>query len=379
MDGTQTRIAGSAALGDADVQRGAFGDQKPAGQTEAPSFSGATVMISGGTGSFGSTILKHFLTLPVAEVRIVSRDEKKQEEQRQRFADSRVKHHVADVRDFRAMESVTRGVDFIYHAAALKQVPSCEFHPMEAVNTNVVGTHNVLDAAIRNGVRRVVCLSTDKAVYPINAMGMSKALMEKVMIAKARGAEGSRTVISGTRYGNVLASRGSVVPLFMNQVRRGQPITITDPQMTRFVMTLEEAVELCLNAFQFGANGDLFVQRAPAVTIENLARAVLEVMDQPQHPIRVIGTRHGEKQFETLLSREEMAVAEDRGDCFRVPPDNRSLNYDAYFRDGQEQVTRLDDFNSQNTRQLDVSGAAEVLRGLPYVQAFLDGGEPDAV
>jgi UDP-glucose 4-epimerase len=375
MDGTQARIAGSPALSGTTLRA----DPKAADRADTPGVAGARVMITGGTGSFGSTILKHFLALPVEEVRIVSRDEKKQEEQRQRFGDSRIKHHVADVRDFRAMESVTRGVDFIYHAAALKQVPSCEFHPMEAVNTNVVGTHNVLDAAIRNGVRRVVCLSTDKAVYPINAMGMSKALMEKVMIAKSRVAEGTPTKISGTRYGNVLASRGSVVPLFMAQVRRGQPITITDPQMTRFVMTLEEAVQLCLNAFQFGDNGDLFVQKAPAVTIELLARAVLEVLDRPDHPVRIIGTRHGEKQFETLLSREEMAVAEDRGDHFRVPPDNRTLNYDAYFRDGQEQISRLEDFNSQNTRQLAVGELADILRGLPYVQAFLDGGEPDAV
>jgi UDP-glucose 4-epimerase len=375
MDGTQARIAGSPAQSGTTLRA----DPKTADRADTPDVCGARVMITGGTGSFGSTILKHFLALPVEEVRIVSRDEKKQEEQRQRFGDSRIKHHVADVRDFRAMESVTRGVDFIYHAAALKQVPSCEFHPMEAVNTNVVGTHNVLDAAIRNGVRRVVCLSTDKAVYPINAMGMSKALMEKVMIAKSRVAEGTCTVISGTRYGNVLASRGSVVPLFMTQVRRGQPITITDPQMTRFVMTLEEAVQLCINAFQFGGNGDLFVQKAPAVTIELLARAVLQVLDRPDHPVRVIGTRHGEKQFETLLSREEMAVAEDRGDHFRVPPDNRTLNYDAYFKDGQEQVSRLEDFNSQNTRQLAVGELADILRGLPYVQAFLDGGEPDAV
>ena len=335
-------------------------------------------MITGGTGSFGTTILRHFLTLPVAEVRIVSRDEKKQEEQRQRFTDSRVKHHVADVRDFRAMESVSRGIDFIYHAAALKQVPSCEFHPMEAVQTNVMGAHNVLDAAIRNGVRRVVCLSTDKAVYPINAMGMSKALMEKVMIAKSRVAEGTVTVISGTRYGNVLASRGSVVPLFMNQVRRGQPITLTDPQMTRFVMTLDEAVELCLNAFRFGGNGDLFVQKAPAVTMERLARAVLEVMGRPGHPIRVIGTRHGEKQFETLLSREEMASAEDHGDHYRVAPDNRTMNYDAYFKEGEERVSRLEDFNSENARQLGTSELAGILAALPFVQAFLSGGEPDA-
>ena len=379
MDGTQTRIAGSTGRTDAGRRPGAIADQKPDQQSLVPSFSGATLMITGGTGSFGSTILKHFLTLPVAEVRIVSRDEKKQEEQRQRFGDGRVKHYVADVRDFRAMESVARGVDFIYHAAALKQVPSCEFHPMEAVNTNVVGTHNVLDAAIRSGVRRVVCLSTDKAVYPINAMGMSKALMEKVMIAKSRVAAGGPTVITGTRYGNVLASRGSVVPLFMSQVRRGQPITITDPEMTRFVMTLDEAVQLCLNAFQFGDNGDLFVQKAPAVTIERLAQAVLQVMDRPDHPICVIGTRHGEKQFETLLSREEMAVADDQGEHYRVPPDNRTLNYDAYFKDGEQRLSRLEDFNSQNTRQLDVAETAQILVGLPYVQAFLDGGEPDAI
>jgi UDP-glucose 4-epimerase len=374
MDGTQARIAGSPAPEGAGLRA-----EAPAPRREPPSFAGAVVMITGGTGSFGSTILRHFLTLPVAEVRIVSRDEKKQDEQRQRFADSRIKHHVADVRDFRAMESVSRGVDFIYHAAALKQVPSCEFHPMEAVNTNVMGAHNVLDAAIRNGVRRVVCLSTDKAVYPVNAMGMSKALMEKVMIAKARSASGSPTVITGTRYGNVLASRGSVVPLFMGQVRRGQPITITDPEMTRFVMTLDEAVDLCLSAFQSGEAGDLFVQKAPAVTIGALARAVLEVMGRPDHPIRVIGTRHGEKQHETLLSREEMAGAEDRGDQFRVPADNRGLNYDAYFKDGQEQVSRLEDFNSRNTRQLDAAGMAEILRALPYVRSFLEGGEPDAL
>jgi len=338
---------------------------------------GTTLMITGGTGSFGSTILHHFLALPVAEIRIVSRDEKKQEDQRQRFNDPRIKYHIADVRDFRAMESVTRGVDFIYHAAALKQVPSCEFHPMEAVNTNVTGTNNVLDAAIRNGVRRVVCLSTDKAVYPVNAMGMSKALMEKVMVAKARVAQGGQTVISGTRYGNVLASRGSVVPLFMNQVRRGVPITITDPEMTRFVMTLDEAVALCLYAFEHGANGDLFVQKASAVTIERLARAVLAVMDRPDHPVRIIGTRHGEKQFETLLSREEMALAEDRGAYFRVAPDNRDLNYDAYVRDGEERVSRQADFNSHNTRRLEVDELAQMLRGLPYVRAAMAGSPVD--
>lgn len=342
-------------------------------------FAGKTLMITGGTGSFGTTILHHFLALPIGEIRIVSRDEKKQEDQRLRFCDPRIKYHIADVRDARTMEMVTRGVDYIYHAAALKQVPSCEFHPMEAVATNVIGTGNVLDAAIRNGVRRVVCLSTDKAVYPINAMGLSKAMMEKVMIAKGRVAQGSDTVVCGTRYGNVLASRGSVVPLFMAQVRRGQPITVTDPEMTRFVMTLDEAVQLCLYAFEHGGNGDLFVQKAAAITIERLARAVLEVMDAPDHPVRVIGTRHGEKQYETLLSREEMAVAEDHGAYYRVAPDNRDLNYDAYFREGEERVSRSEDFNSHNTRQFEVTELADTLRGLPYVRAFLAGQAIDAV
>jgi UDP-glucose 4-epimerase len=379
MDGTQKLIATPSVAGDAAPSRKVAGDRTPVERADRRRFSGATVMITGGTGSFGSTMLMHFLGLPVAEVRIVSRDEKKQDEQRQRFADRRIRHHVADVRDFRAMESITRGVDFIYHAAALKQVPSCEFHPMEAVNTNVIGTHNLLDAAIRNGVQRVVCLSTDKAVYPINAMGMSKALMEKVMIAKSRVAEGTRTVITGTRYGNVLASRGSVVPLFMNQVRRDQPLTITDPEMTRFIMTLDEAVALCIDAFQFGDNGDLFVRKVPAITIGCLTRAILEVMGRPDHPIRVIGPRHGEKHFETLLSREEMAVAEDFCDHFRIPPDNRTLNYDACFRDGKARGPRPKDFNSQNVRLLEVSEMAKILRELPYVQAFLGGREPDAI
>jgi UDP-N-acetylglucosamine 4,6-dehydratase/5-epimerase len=379
MDGMPTLIATLPSVDEAAPQRQAEGSPAAAKSPDQHSFSGATVMITGGTGSFGTTILKHFLTLSVAEVRIVSRDENKQDEQRRRFADGRVKHYVGDVRDFRAMESVTRGVDFIYHAAALKQVPSCEFHPMEAVNTNVAGTHNVLDAAIRAGVQRVVCLSTDKAVYPINAMGMSKALMEKVMIAKSREAEGTRTVITGTRYGNVLASRGSVVPLFMEQVRRGQPITITDPNMTRFVMTLDEAVELCLTAFQSAGNGDIFVRKVPAVTIENLAHAVLVTMGRPDHPIRIIGPRHGEKHFETLLSREEMAVAEDRGAYFRVQPDKRHLNYDAYFKDGKPCVTRMDDFNSLNTRLLGIAEMTEILRTLPYVKTFMGGGEPDAI
>ncbi|GAA4476837.1 polysaccharide biosynthesis protein [Gluconacetobacter asukensis] len=378
MDWMRTPIATETKLGDVDLQCVPGGAQLHAELPEPRNFSGATIMITGGTGSFGSTILKHFLALSVAEVRVVSRDEKKQDEQRRRFADGRIRHYVGDVRDFRAMEGICRDVDFIYHAAALKQVPSCEFHPIEAVNTNVTGTQNVLDAAIRAGVQRVVCLSTDKAVYPINAMGMSKALMEKVMVAKSREASGKRTVITGTRYGNVLASRGSVVPLFMDQVRRGQPITITDPNMTRFVMTLDEAVELCLDAFQFGGNGEILVRKVPAVTIEKLAQAVLEVMGRPDHPIRIIGPRHGEKHFETLLSREEMAVAQDRETYFCVPPDNRNLNYDVHFRSGKPSAARLDDFNSLNARLMDVSEMAAMLRNLPYVQAFLAGGEPDA-
>lgn len=338
---------------------------------------GSTLMISGGTGSFGSTILRHFLAQPVAEIRIVSRDEKKQEDQRKRFKDTRLKYYIADVRDARTVDMITRGVDYIYHAAALKQVPSCEFHPMEAVATNVIGTANVIDAAIRNNVRRVVCLSTDKAVYPVNAMGMSKALMEKVVASKARVIDGSRTVLSTTRYGNVLGSRGSVLPLFMQQVMDHEPITITDPAMTRFVMTLDEAVDLCLYAFSYGANGDMYVQKAPAVTMDNFAKAVLNVMDRPRHPVRVIGTRHGEKQHETLLSREELATAEDHQAYYRVAPDERDLNYDAYFKDGQTNVTRLDDFNSHNTRQLDVDEMAAILSRLKCVRECLEGKVAD--
>jgi UDP-glucose 4-epimerase len=333
--------------------------------------SGSTLMISGGTGSFGSTILHHFLSQDVAEIRIVSRDEKKQDDQRKRFRDPRLKYYIADVRDARTMEMVTRGVDYIYHAAALKQVPSCEFHPMEAVATNVIGTANVIDAAIRNNVRRVVCLSTDKAVYPINAMGMSKALMEKVVASKARVVDGSRTVLATTRYGNVLGSRGSVLPLFMQQVRDREPITITDPTMTRFVMTLGEAVDLCLYAFNYGSNGDMYVQKAPAVTMENFAQAILRVMDRPRHPVRVIGTRHGEKQYETLLSREELATADNLQSYYRVAPDRRDLNYDAYFTDGRTNVSGLDDFNSRNARQLDVEEMAAILSGLPCVRESL--------
>jgi UDP-N-acetylglucosamine 4,6-dehydratase/5-epimerase len=336
-------------------------------------FSGKTLMITGGTGSFGSTILNTFLKLPVAEIRIYSRDEKKQEDQRIHFGDDRIKYYIGDVRDLRSLETASRGVNFIYHAAALKQVPSCEFHPMEAVNTNVLGTNNVLDAAIGAGVERVVCLSTDKAVYPINAMGISKALMEKVMVAKARSAIGTKTTICGTRYGNVLASRGSVVPLFMSQIEKGLPLTLTDPEMTRFVMTLDQAVDLVLYAFEHGENGDIFVQKAPAVTIETLARATAAMMGQPDFPLRIIGTRHGEKLYETLLSREEMAVADDQGEYYRVPPDNRDLNYDKYTSKGDEAFATFEDFNSHNTRRMPLEELSALLTSLPYVREFMAG------
>jgi UDP-glucose 4-epimerase len=334
---------------------------------------GSTLMITGGTGSFGSTILRHFLSQDVAEIRIVSRDEKKQEDQRKKFRDERLKYHIADVRDARTMDMITRGVDYIYHAAALKQVPSCEFHPMEAVATNVIGTRNVIDAAIRNDVRRVICLSTDKAVYPVNAMGMSKALMEKVVASKARVIDGGRTILSTTRYGNVLGSRGSVLPLFIQQVQDRVPITLTDPSMTRFVMTLDEAVDLCLYAFNYGANGDMYVQKAPAVRMDDFAQAVLRVMDRPRHPIEVIGTRHGEKQHEILLSREERVAAEDHQSYYRIAPDRRDLNYDAYFTDGRTSVTKVDDFSSSNTRQLGVDEMAAILSQLPCVRQCVSG------
>ena len=336
-------------------------------------FLGRKVLITGGTGSFGSTILKLFLSLPLAEVRIYSRDEKKQEDQRMRLRDDRLKYYIGDVRDKRALDSAVRGVDFIYHAAALKQVPSCEFHPMEAVNTNVLGTHNVLDAAIDAGVRRVVCLSTDKAVYPINAMGISKAMMEKVTVAKARTALGTDTTICATRYGNVLASRGSVVPLFVRQIQEGRPLTVTDPAMTRFVMTLDDAVDLVLYAFRGGQNGDIFVQKAPAVTIGDLARATARVMGVPDHPIQVIGTRHGEKLFEALLSREEMAIAEELEGYYRVPPDNRDLNYDKFVREGEIEITEASDFNSHNTRRLTVDEMATQLESLKFIQRIKAG------
>lgn len=336
-------------------------------------FDNKVLLITGGTGSFGSTVLRRFIGEPFKEIRIFSRDEKKQEDQRLHYRDPRLQYYIGDVRDLRSIQSAVKGVDYIFHAAALKQVPSCEFHPMEAVKTNVIGTDNLLEAAIGAGVSRVVCLSTDKAVYPINAMGISKALMEKVMVAKSRLALGTETVITGTRYGNVLASRGSVIPLFVDQVRKQSPITITDPSMTRFVMTLEEAVDLVLYAFEHGKNGDLFVQKAPAATIDTLARSVLEIIGAEDHSMKVIGTRHGEKLFEALLSREEMAVAEDLGAYYRVPPDNRDLNYVRFVEEGEQTITDATDFNSHNTRRLDQSELTAILKRLPYLQHVMAG------
>jgi len=340
-------------------------------------FEGKRLLITGGTGSFGTTVLKRFIGEAFAEIRIFSRDEKKQEDQRNRFNDRRLSYYIGDVRDYRSILNATRGVDFIFHAAALKQVPSCEFHPMEAVKTNVLGADNVLEAAIANQVARVVCLSTDKAVYPINAMGISKAMMEKVMVAKARTASGGATTICGTRYGNVLASRGSVVPLFVGQVLRGEPITVTDPNMTRFVMTLPESVDLVLHAFREGEAGDLFVQKAPAVTVSDLALAVLDVLGKPDHPIRVIGTRHGEKLYEALLSREEMVAADDQGRYYRVAPDNRDLNYSAFEHTGEARLTEARDYNSHNAERLDRRGMRDILLTLDYIKRVLGGQSPE--
>lgn len=335
-----------------------------------------TLLITGGTGSFGNAVLNRFIDSGLSEIRIFSRDEKKQDDMRKRYANPRLQFYLGDVRDSRSLKAAFRGVDYCFHAAALKQVPSCEFHPMEAVRTNVLGTENVIDAALNAGVRRLVCLSTDKAVYPINAMGISKAMMEKVMVASSRNLDAKTMVICGTRYGNVMASRGSVIPLFVDQVLRGDPITITDPNMTRFMMTLEEAVELVLYAFEHGGNGDIFVQKSPAATVGVLARALLDVMQRPAHEVREIGTRHGEKLYETLLSREEFAAAEDLGGYFRVPPDGRDLNYEKYVEQGETRITRAGEYNSHNTTQLDVSGMRELLRQLPYMQQVLAGGTP---
>lgn len=336
-------------------------------------FKGKTLLITGGTGSFGNAVLKRFLQTDIKEIRIFSRDEKKQDDMRKKYQSSKLKFYIGDVRDYNSVLNATRGVDYIYHAAALKQVPSCEFHPMEAVKTNVLGTENVLEAAIQNRVKRIVCLSTDKAVYPINAMGISKAMMEKVIVAKSRNLENLDTTICCTRYGNVMASRGSVIPLFVDQIRRGKSLTITDPNMTRFMMTLDDAVDLVLYAFEHGANGDIFVQKAPAATIEVLAQSLTQLLNVPEHPIVIMGTRHGEKAYEALLSREEMAVAFDQGNYFRVPADQRDLNYAKYVENGDLKITQVEDYNSHNTERLDVEGMKKLLLKLEFVRALTQG------
>lgn len=336
-------------------------------------FENKVLLITGGTGSFGNAVLKRFLATDIKEIRIFSRDEKKQDDMRKKYQSSKLKFYIGDVRDYNSILNATRGVDYIYHAAALKQVPSCEFHPMEAVKTNVIGTENVLEAAIQNRVKRIVCLSTDKAVYPINAMGISKAMMEKVIVAKSRNLENLDITICCTRYGNVMASRGSVIPLFVDQIRQGKKITITDPNMTRFMMTLDDAVDLVLYAFEHGQNGDIFVQKAPAATIQVLAQALTELLEIPEHPISIMGTRHGEKTYEALLSREEMAVAFDQGNYFRVPADQRDLNYAKYVEDGDLKITQLEDYNSHNTERLDVEGMKKLLLKLDFIRALTQG------
>ena len=339
-------------------------------------FADRVLLITGGTGSFGVSVLHRFMNSDLREIRIFSRDEKKQDDLRKRYNSPKLKIYIGDVRDQRSVAGAMRGVDYVFHAAALKQVPSCEFHPMEAVRTNVLGTENVLEAAIEAKVQRVVCLSTDKAVYPINAMGISKAMMEKVMVATSRNLEKSGTVICGTRYGNVMASRGSVIPLFVEQVLAGMPVTITDPSMTRFMMTLEDAVDLVLYAFTNGRNGDIFVQKAPAATVEVLATALLELMGKPSHPIHLMGTRHGEKLYEALLGKEEMANAEDLGAYFRIPPDGRDLNYAKFVEEGERRITQSthgEDYNSHNTTRLDVEGMKTLLLKLDFMQRIVRG------
>lgn len=337
------------------------------------SFKDQTLLITGGTGSFGNAVLNRFLKTDIKEIRIFSRDEKKQDDLRKKYKSNKLKFYIGDVRDYNSIAGACRGVDYIFHAAALKQVPSCEFHPMEAVKTNILGTENVLEAAIQSGVKKIVCLSTDKAVYPINAMGISKAMMEKVMIAKSRQVSNDKIVISGTRYGNVMASRGSVIPLFVDQIAAAQEITITDPQMTRFMMTLEDAVDLVLYAFQHAKNGDIFVQKAPAATVEVLAKALFDLLKRPNHPIKVIGTRHGEKLYETLLSREEMVSAEDLGEYFRIPPDMRDLNYSKYVDQGEPAISKSEDYNSHNTKILNVSEMKDLLLKLDFIKARTEG------
>jgi len=330
-------------------------------------FKEKTLLITGGTGSFGNAVLRRFLDSDLAEIRIFSRDEKKQEDMRIALNSSKVKFYIGDVRDHDSVHDAFRGVDYVFHAAALKQVPSCEFYPMEAVRTNIMGAENVMRAAIAQGVSRCVVLSTDKAVYPINAMGLSKAMMEKLMVAKSRLCDPTKTVLSATRYGNVMASRGSVIPLFLDQLRAGKPLTITDPNMTRFLMSLEESVDLVLYAFEHARPGDIFVQKAPASTVGDLAEALKQLL-RVDNKVKIIGTRHGEKLYESLVSREEMARADDLGGYYRIPADGRDLNYDKYFVEGQTQIAEIDDYTSHNTRRLDVTGVKSVLMQLDIVR-----------
>jgi UDP-glucose 4-epimerase len=329
----------------------------------------STLLITGGTGSFGNAVLNRFLNTNIKEIRIFSRDEKKQDDMRQFYRNDKIKYYIGDTRDKRSVDSAMHGVDYVFQAAALKQVPSCEFFPMEAVRTNVMGCENVLDSALEHGVKNVIVLSTDKAVYPINAMGMSKALSEKVMIAKSRNLNSSGTVFCGTRYGNVMASRGSVIPLFIDQIKKGLPLTITDPSMTRFMMTLEDAVELVLFAFAHGQQGDIFVQKAPAATILTLTQALKELYNS-DIPVKVIGTRHGEKKYEVLVNREDMVKAEDMGDFYRIPADNRNLNYELYFSEGAD-VSEIDEYHSDNTLRLDVEGMKKLLLKLDIIRTDL--------
>ena len=336
-------------------------------------FKNKTLLITGGTGSFGNAVLNRFLDTDIKEIRIFSRDEKKQDDMRHRLNNPKVKFYIGDVRDKRSVDGAMRGVDYIFHAAALKQVPSCEFFPIQAVKTNVFGTENVLDSAIQHGVKNVVILSTDKAAYPINAMGISKAMMEKVAIAKGRSlGKEARTTICCTRYGNVMASRGSVIPLWVKQMEEGNDITITDPNMTRFMMTLEDAVDLVIYAFQNGENGDLFVQKAPSATLDVLAEA-LKGLYKTDTTVRIIGTRHGEKLYETLVTREEMAKHIDMGNYYRIPCDTRDLNYDKYFAEGEEEISKIEDYHSHNTKRLDIEGMKELLLKLPMVRKDILG------
>jgi len=339
-------------------------------------FTDKVLLITGGTGSFGNAVLRRFLDSDLREIRILSRDEKKQDDMRKKYNNPKLKFYIGDVRDYQSVLNAVRGADFIYHAAALKQVPSCEFHPLEAVKTNVLGTENVLEAAINCNVKRVVCLSTDKAVYPINAMGISKAMMEKVIVAKSRTS--AQTVICATRYGNVMASRGSVIPLFTDQIRAGQAITITDPAMTRFMMTLDDAVDLVLYAFEHANPGEIFVQKAPAATIETLAKALTKLLGVPEHPINIIGTRHGEKLFEVLLSREEVVAAQDLGGYYRVPPDLRDLNYGKFVEQGEVKISEAVEYNSHNTTRLDLEGMQALLMKLRFMQAIIRGEHVEA-